>query len=712
MNILTTWLRTLLPDLPVDDHQLAEDLTLRGIAVEGIHDLGSGNGHLFEMDITTNRVDAMNHYGIAREAAAIYGLNLSAGSIHMPPATPVMTPFPVKIEAQDACGRFTARVLRGVTIRLTEATNGPISAHVDRFFTLLEQKKISNAVDATNYAWLAMGQPTHAFDLDKIEGGIIVRRARKGETLKTLDGVDRILDPEDLIVADHVKPLGLAGVMGGWDTMITPSTTNVLVEAAWFDPTAVRRTARRHGLHTDASHRFERGADFNAAPHASEIVSLILLESGGHLEGELVDVTVPAIEARTALRPPIALALSEVQRLLGTTLDPAGITASTVETVLQALGCKLTPGQVQDTWQVTLPSWRLDLEREIDLIEEVARVYGYNRFANTLPAFAGAVLELPSAPAETALRRTLLAAGFHEAISSTFTSGSDAALCAPQPGLVVPLGNPLSDEAGMMRPSLVPGMLTMIAGNLHRDVNDVRLFELGAVFSGGTEKVEERPALSIGATGSVPQSGPHQPPRLLDFYDLKGVIEQLLTRFRAKSIYFDTFPPDAGITPAWLHPYRAARIVVEGTTMGWFGQLHPREAASRKLKDAVLVAELYLDRLFNLPVAKPAVREISRFQPVRRDFSLLVPPKVNWADLDSTLAQLATANLPELVDWRVREVLRDAKPAAASANAGEYSLLLGTTFQAADRTLREEELQTFSQRVVEAVAATGARLRT
>jgi phenylalanyl-tRNA synthetase beta chain len=275
---------------------------------------------------------------------------------------------------------------------------------------------------------------------------------------------------------------------------------------------------------------------------------------------------------------------------------------------------------------------------------------------------------------------------------------------------VVPLGNPLSEEAGMMRPSLVPGMLAMIAGNLHRDVSDVRLFELGAVFSGSTEKVDERPALSIGITGSAPHSGPHQPARDLDFYDLKGVIEQLLTRFRAKSIYFDSFPPDAGITPAWLHPYRAARIVVEGTTMGWFGQLHPREAAGRKLKEAVLVGELYLDRLFNLPIAKPAVREISRFQPVRRDFSLVVPQKVNWADLDSTLAQLATSNLPELVDWRVREVLRDAKPAAA-AQAGEYSLLLGTTFQAADRTLRDEELQSFWLRVVEAVAATGARLR-
>src|ERR1019366_2643144 len=191
------------------------------------------------------------------------------------------------------------------------------------------QKKISNAVDATNFVWLAMGQPTHAFDLDKIEGGIVVRRARKGEKLKTLDGVERTLDPEDLVVADHAKAVGLAGVMGGWDTMITATTTNVLVEAAWFDPVAVRRTARRHGLHTDASHRFERGADFNAGPVASAMVSRILLASGGYLEGDLVDVRVPALEARTAARKPIALALSEVRRILGTTAAAEGITANT-----------------------------------------------------------------------------------------------------------------------------------------------------------------------------------------------------------------------------------------------------------------------------------------------------------------------------------------------------------------------------------------------
>jgi phenylalanyl-tRNA synthetase beta chain len=701
MNVLTKWLRSYLPALPVDDAQLAEALTLRGIAVEGIYNLGEGNGSLYEMDITTNRVDAMNHYGVAREAAAIYGLELRPLDFALPTAEPAKTPFPVRIEAEDACGRFTARVLRGVAI--ADSRDWFAGAEVSTYFGLLQQKCISNAVDATNFAWLAMGQPTHAFDLDKIEGGIMVRRAKKGEKLKTLDGIERTLDPEDLVVADHVKALALAGVMGGWDTMITPATTNVLVEAAWFDPVAVRRTARRHGLHTDASHRFERGADFNAAPVASAIVCSILLANGGHIEGDLVDVRVPAAEARTATRQPIALSLSEVHRILGATVAKEGITAATVENVLVALGCKLASLPSGTEWQVTLPSWRLDLEREIDLIEEVARVYGYNGFANTLPAFGEGVRALPWAEAEATVRRTLLSAGFHEAIASTFCSAAEAALTAPQPGQVVPLGNPLSEEAGVLRPSLVPGMLAMVAGNLNRDVSDVRLFELGTVFSGTTERVEERPALSFGAVGSLPEQGALHATRAIEFQDVKGVVEQVLARFQARAVYFDRFPAEAGITPAWLHPYRAARIAVDGATVGWFGQLHPREAAARKLKDQVFVGELYIDRLYKLPLRKPAAREISRFQPVRRDFSLILDESISWDRLDHALAAL---QIPELVEWRVREVFRDAK-----LGKGEHSLLMGTTFQAPDRTLREEELQAFQSKVVEAVGKVGARLR-
>jgi len=693
MKILSNWIREYVPGITVSDRELADDLTLRGIAVEGVFDLGA-HGSLFEMDITTNRVDAMNHYGIAREAATIYGLPLSALDPGLPPAKPTAKPFSVRIDEPKLCGRFTARVLRDVKI-------GPSTGIVAERFRLLEQKPISNAVDATNYVTLAMGHPTHAFDLDKLEGGIVIRRARKGEKLKTLDGVERTLDPDDLVVADEKKALGLAGVIGGWDTMITPETKNILVEAAWFDPATVRRSSKRHMIHTDASHRFERGADFNAPPVANALVSRIILEAGGTAEGELVDVVIPEAEARTAKRASISFRLSEVKRILGPTEDAAGITAAAAESILAGLGCGLA-AEGDGARAVTLPSWRLDLEREIDLIEEIARVYGYNRFRNTLPPFAGSVVELPWAEKESAVRSTLLALGFTEAISSTFCAAQDAAIFAREPGSAVAIGNPLSEEAGMLRPSLMPGMLEMLALNLSRDVDDAALFEMGTAFSGSPEngyaRVEERPTLAIGATGHAFGGGD------VEFSDMKGAMEELLSRFAARSLYFDRFPAASGLMPAWLHPGRSARAVVDGATVAWFGQLHPAEAERRKLKQAVWVGEAWLDRLYRQDLRQPAVRELSRFQAVRRDFSVLLPELVSWASLAGAMEALA---IPEMQSYAAKEVLRGGR----QIPEGQYSLLLGVVFQSHERTLREEEVQQWSRQVVGALEALGGKLR-
>jgi phenylalanyl-tRNA synthetase beta chain len=696
MNILSQWIRSYAPGLTLADRELAEALTLRGIAVEGIFDLGPGRGSLFEMDITTNRVDAMNHYGIAREAAAIVGHNLAPLDITLPAPHSLMVPIKVSIEAPQLCGRFTARALSNVRIQ-------PSQGLVAERFGLLQQKLISNAVDATNYVTSATGQPTHVFDRDKLEGGIILRRARSGEKLRTLDGIERVLDSEDLVVADEKKALALAGVMGGWDTMITAETKNILVEAAWFDPASVRRSSKRHGLHTDASHRFERGADFNAPPVASALVSQLILEAGGRVDGELVDVVVAEAQARTARRPAIALSHREVRRILGATEDGRGVEQETTETVLQALGCELQKAAEGD-YQVTLPSWRLDLEREIDLIEEIARVYGYNRFANTLPAFSGIVRDVPHAGKESAIRHTLLALGWNEALSSTFCSVTDAVTFAAQPGLAVPMGNPLNEEAGMLRPSLLPGMLTMLAHNLNRNVSDVQIFEQGAVFSGSAERVDERPALALGASGSV-WSGPEQPVHALDFFDLKGTVEEILERFAPRSFYFDTFPASAGMIPAWLHPGRAARVVADGLTIGWFGQLNPAEAQQRKLRQSVYIGEIYLDRLYRLPLRQPIAQELSRYQPVERDFSFVFADAVRWQSIAEALGNLRIA---ELTRFSPREIFRDP---AQKGQTGHYSILIRVTFQALERTLRDEELQSFSQAVTAALTSLGGQQR-
>src|ERR1035438_3144669 len=293
MKISPHWLRDFV-DLPVDYRRLADELTLAGVAVEGIS--GEGDNTVFEMEITTNRPDAMNHYGVAREASALYDLPLRPIAPKLP-AAQGKSEVTIDIQEPELCARFTAREIRGATIK-------PSPANIAARLQLLDQRPISNAVDATNYVLWESGKPTHVFDLDLLEGRrLIIRKAQAGEMLKTLDGVERKLSPEDLVVADAKKPVGLAGVMGGFDTMITEKTKNILIESAWFDPVTVRRMSKRHGLHTDASHRFERGADFESTTRSCDrVAELILQSAGGHLAGGMIDVA-----ARTLDQAPVAL---------------------------------------------------------------------------------------------------------------------------------------------------------------------------------------------------------------------------------------------------------------------------------------------------------------------------------------------------------------------------------------------------------------------
>ena len=692
MKILSCWLRAYLPSLPdeIDDRRLADDLTLRGIAVEGVHAVATG--HLFEMDITTNRVDAMNHYGIAREAATIYGLELPALERGLPAAR-VGAGFPVRVsgEAVGLCGRFTARVLRGVSI-------GASTGVVAEYFGMLGQKQISNAVDASNFLLMGMGHPTHAFDLDKIEGGIVVRLAREGETLRLLDGTERVFAGDDLVVADEVKALGLAGVMGGWESMITAETRNVLVEAAWFDPATVRRSARRHGLHTDASHRFERGADFEAGPVANDLVSRMILETGGWIDGEMVDWVDAGARAKTAGRAAVRLSVGEVRRHLGTTLAADGITRDIVARYLEGLGCRLSAGVVGG-FEVGLPSWRLDLEREIDLIEEVARVYGYNGFANTLPSPLP-VRAHPVAAKEAAVRECLLGLGFSEALSTTFGSEAEAALFYE--GVGVAMENPLSDEAKLLRSTLVPGMLGMVGHNLNRDVREVRLFEQGQVFSGSAEAVVERAALMVGMTGSstTVRSGLYEAEDA-PFFELKGAVASVGALFAGGEIEFS----GAGV-PGWVEAGRGATLWLGGKRLGVVGELSKAEAGRRKLREAVWLAELDLERLYELPLRRAMAGELSRYQAVERDFSFMFADARAWGEIEGRLREVAPA---EMVSLRPVEIFRDAKGAAVAA--GHYAVLIRAVFQSRERTLGETELTEWSGWMMGALTGLGGVMR-
>lgn len=711
MNILSKWVRSFLPELPVDDRQLAEDLTLRGIAVEGEFPASCG-GARFEMDITTNRVDAMNHYGVAREAATIYNVPLkplseglaamveptSRGDVGHPDFS---QGFPVRLEAKDLCGRFTARVVRGVKV-------GPSSGLIAEYFSALGQKPISAPVDVTNFGWLAMGQPTHVFDLDTIEGGIVVRRAHAGEKLRLLDGSEHTLTTDDLVIADEKKALSLAGVMGGWDSRVTETTKNILVEAAWFDPAAIRASSRRHGLHTDASHRFERGADFAAAPLANNLVTRLVVEqSGGQVAGPLVDVVVPELEMKTAKRPPIRLRVREVQRHLGTTQNGREVESELVSQYLSALGCKLSPVvELQDAgyielpeYSVELPSWRLDLEREIDLIEEVARVYGYNRFADTLPAFAGEVVEMPHAAQERTIREVLRGLGYSEAISSTFVSAEEAGTFGDAAAGAVPMGNPLSEEAGMLRPALVPGMATMLALNLHRDVTTVRLFEMGTVFTGSTAAVREHTGLALGATGSPAASSLYPAADAL-FFEVKGALEALLAKF-AGTVTFA-----AGELPGWIEAGRGARVLLDGETVALFGELSAAELGRRKLRQGCVLAEVNAQALLQRPLRQPVTRELSRFQAVERDFSFVFPDSVQWSGVEAAVRGLGVGELRRV---QPMEIFRDPKGKAVAA--GSYSMLVRVVLQSGERTLTDEELTGWSTQIVRVLEGLGGTQR-
>jgi phenylalanyl-tRNA synthetase beta chain len=644
----------------------------------------------------------MNHYGVAREAAAFYAVPLKPIELKLPHAAAAKRGsaqgapgaqslhFEIEIEDKEGCARYTAQIVHGVTIKASPEK-------IANRLALVDQRSINNAADSSNYTLWDIGHPTHAFDLDLLEGGkIIVRRAREGETLKTLDGVDRKLSPEDLIIADAHRPVALAGVMGGFDTMITDKTKNILIEAAWFDPVAVRKTAKRLGIHTDASHRFERGADFGATPIACALVAGRIIESGGgELQGNAIDAV-----AREVDQAPVVLRVSQVIRMLGTRIETHEIVA-----ILNRLGFELIPEPgIHPEFSVRIPSWRLDVEREIDLIEEIARLHGYNKFPNTLPAFAGAVVENPRASKQSKLRSLLLSLGYNEAVSLSFISHDDAETFSSSP--VVELENPLSEEASLMRSSLLPGMLNMVAHNLNRGLDEVRLFEMGDVYQADASNTAEHSRVCLAATSLALKNGmpaggvldkSKQESQLDIFRSFKGDIEILLNAFEHKSISFDAQSAE------YYDPGCSARALLDGEVVAQFGQLHPQIAGPRKLRQGVFIAEVFADKLYGRRLRQILYRPLAKFPAVERDFSFLFENSVTFEKLVMAVNAVAPAELRSFVPV---EIFR-----GGAVPSGQYSVLLHATFQSLARTLREEEVAEWSAKIVSALKELGGTQR-
>jgi phenylalanyl-tRNA synthetase beta chain len=684
MKISPHWIRDFV-DLAVDDRQLAEDLTAVGIAVEGIN--GTGADTVFEMEIGTNRPDVMNHYGVAREAAAIYDLPLKALEPKLPTAKAEVI-FPIQVEEPQLCPRFSARVIRGTNIK-------PSPEKIAHRLQLLDQRPISNAVDATNYVLWEMGKPTHVFDLDLLEGGrLIIRKAKSGEKLKTLDGVERTLTSDDLVVADAKKPVGLAGVMGGFDTMITDKTRNILIESAWWDPLTVRKTSRRHGIHTDASHRFERGADFESTILSCDLVAELILQSaGGDLVGDAIDVV-----SRRMDTAPVVLRLAEVQRILGGNLQ-----AGEVFRILKKLGFSVIPeGQADAQFRVHIPSWRLDVEREIDVIEEIARLHGYDKFENTLPAYSGAVRDLPHAAMDATLRSRALALGYDEAVSLTFISHADAERFSS--ASVLELENPLSEEASVMRTSMAPGMLDMLSRNLNRGLENVRLFETGRTYEiSGADRLESaRVCLGATATGvksALPAQGVldvskgEQAAAAEAFRSFKGDVENLLAAFQYNELSFDRK------TAEYFHPGRSARAVMDGAVVAQFGQIAEDVKAQKKLRQDVFLAEIDLEQLHARGLRTVKFAPLAKYPAVERDFSFVFADEVEFEAMRQAVMRL---RLKALRDFRPVEIFR-----GGSIDPGKYSILLRARLQSDEGTLRDEQIAEWSGEIVRVLQGLG-----
>ncbi len=665
MRILLSWLREFV-EIHESPRELAAALTMAGMAVDAV--LDEGGDTVLEMDITSNRPDAMNHHGMAREIAALYRRPLKPLEIRVSEGEP-QAAAKVAIEVQDPelCSRYSARVALGVEIR-------PSPDWMRKRLELCGIRSINNIADLTNYVLLELGHPTHAFDLDRLEGSkILVRRGKPGELLRTLDGVDRTLAAHHLVIADARRAIALAGIMGGLETEISDSTRNVLFESAWFQPFSIRKTARHFGMHTEASHRFERGADVGATVWAADrIAALLPRVSGGTVLAGCLDAHPGRGE-----RSQILLRRAAIARQLG-----LEIPAEEVETILRALGFGVTA--VASGWQLTPPSHRLDVEREIDSIEEVARIYGYEKFAPHLPQMGVPAEQAPFTAEEARVRETVRALGYDETISYAFVSAEEAAQFGSGPP--VPLKNPLSELGAVMRNSAIPSMLRAVEWNLNRNEADLRLMEIGRVYERQDGSYREPAVLALAGSGLARPASLAEKAKPFDIYELKADVSEIVAGFDIQQLSFD----DREV-PAHYLAGGSARVLGDGELVAYFGQLDPERAAERKIRQPVFLAEIFLDALFAFGLRRPQHRPLPRVPAVHRDFSLFVPEGIQFSEIRAAVGQQEFLAGVEPV-----EVFRgDQVP------PGCYSLLLRAVWQKGSENLTDEEVNRYAGEVVE-----------
>ena len=713
MKVVYNWLKEFV-DVTAPPNDVASRLALSGINIGSVEN--GPHGAVIDAEVGSNRPDCLGHFGIARELGAVYKLPLKpVAPKPVESATKVSEAVKVEIQAPELCGRFTARVIRGVKIQ-------PSPKWLKDRLEASGVASISNVVDISNYVMLEFGHPLHTYDYDKVRDHRIgVRRAKSGEKIRTLDGLERTLDSSMSVVydGDGSRAVGIGGIMGGADTEISFSTKNILIECAWFQPIAVRKAARFLKLHTEASTRFGRGVDPETAELASRRAAELILQLAG---GELLSGVVDVYPGKRAPKK-IQLTRTELLRVMG-----ADVPDKEIEAILGALGFapvrigenRGAEGSLLAAWECTQPSWRSEVEREIDLIEEVARIYGLDKFPPRLPAARQGALRLPKFEPELRVRERLIGLGYREILTIPHVAEERDALFRPEGLTPARLSNPLSEEASVLRSNGLVTMAAALEWNLNHGQRNVRLFEIGRSYRIEGSASVETPILTIGATGEAREKGIYENSREYEFADLKGDLDSigaLAGGFEWK---------EGGAT--WAHAARRGTVHLNtiissearnlssigapattpnSVSLGVAGQLARRVAEKFKLRQEIFLAEIELETLYaQIRAAKDARRyePLPRFPAVERDFSLLLADGTAFSDVVKTIRLL---NIGEITSIDAADLFR-----GKNVPAGKYSLLVRVTFQSREATLTDAQISDFSAKIISALEKNlGAQLR-
>ena len=679
MHISYKWLKEYV-EIKVSPEKLGEILSMAGLPVESMKE--KNGDHVLELEVTANRPDWLSYIGVAREVAAITGKKLKLPKVSIAKAHK-STNEQVKICVEDKklCPRYTARIIRDVKV-------GESPAWLKGRLESMGLRPVNNIVDITNFCLFETGEPMHAFDLDKIQGNeITVRKAKRGEKITAIDGVERALSEEMLVIADSARPIAIAGVMGGVNTEVNYSTKNILLEAAYFDPISIRRTSRKLALSTESSYRFERRVDIENILYSSDRASSLICEITGGRVDKVIDLTVKAPKGL-----PVTLRSPKLNSVLGFDIPIAAAIK-----ILKALGLSLKSSS-KDKAVFTAPAFRADLNSEVDLIEEVARVFGYNKIPGTVPPVVETSGKLPPVTYISGRIRNILSGlGYDEAVTYSLLSGKIIEMSDPKAASnAVTLKNPLSAEQEAMRPSMFPGMLGAVLWNINRRNKDIKLFEIGHVYSKAGDGFTEKQQLGLCITGGF--SGWGNISRPYTFFDLKGSVEALFDSLKIEGIRF------VSAIDSRFSAGSCASLFVSGNDIGIIGEVGRGVLAKFDIKEPVYFCEICVENLLSLIGARKKFLQLPKYPAVLRDISIIVDKGVKNEDIIAAIAECAGNILKSagMIDRYSGKQISD----------GKISLTYRLEYQNPEKTLEEKDvLETHNSILRSLESKFGAKLR-